>query len=170
MTELEEIWLALSEEETPQPGDVHRRLPSAAGVDIFLTHSRPARRAGFTVVVDEAPGTLWRQLRSSQGLTVTMNVRGSKPSLTVQERETGFHAVFSAMVADLVTGLEVLADRTPPGRPLLMDFLAGRIARWQVCLREEREGLSEEKQAGLFGELHVLGRLLEAGLPALPVV
>jgi hypothetical protein len=73
-------------------------------------------------------------------------------------------------VADLIRGLESLAAEPPASRPLTLDFLSARITRWQACLAANRDGLSGEKTAGLFGELSTLTSLLTAGLDPITVV
>lgn len=171
MTDLDALWRSLDQEPTP-PGGGHlrRRLP-IPGYDVCLTQERQSRLPGFFVSVAEKPGTLWKDLRSSQGLEIRVDARpGLSPTLQLTERDVRFHEVFAALVADLVSSVEVLAQQPPDERPLLMDFLASRITRWQTCLRAHSDGLSSERRAGLFGELSVVTALIEAGIDPVVVV
>ncbi|MBB2903541.1 hypothetical protein FHR75_004383 [Kineococcus radiotolerans] len=86
------------------------------------------------------------------------------------ERDGRFHDVFVALVRDLVTAAEDVVGLPPHQKPLLMDFLAARIVRWQTALKAYGDGLSTEKRAGLFGELSVLGMLLAAGVKPAVVI
>lgn len=171
MTDLEAVWAGLNDEPPPAgAGQLARLLPIATG-KVYLTQSRPARKPGLLIKVDEKPGTLWKDLRSSQGLEIQVDARpGSSATLQLTEIDTRFHEIFAALVADLLRGLEMLAVQPAGARPLLIDFLAGRIERWQACLKANDDGLSSERQAGLFGELSILAKLVEAGVDPVRVV
>ncbi|WP_260151423.1 PD-(D/E)XK motif protein [Kineococcus radiotolerans] len=154
----------------PGGGELRRRLPVPL-LDVFLTQERPSRLFGLHVTTSEAPGTLWRGLRDSPGLTIRVDARPSaRPSLRLVERDGRFHDVFVALVRDLVTAAEDVVGLPPHQKPLLMDFLAARIVRWQTALKAYGDGLSTEKRAGLFGELSVLGMLLAAGVKPAVVI
>jgi hypothetical protein len=147
-------------------GEVQRRLRGTP-FDLFLTQERPSRRAGFSARFDEKPGTLWRELRSSQGLNIRVDARPGQPAtLQLTEVDERFHSIFEALVADLFRGLEILGNQPAETRVPALDFLAGRVIRWQTCLKANSDGLSAEKQAGLFGELTVMAGLLGAGVNA----
>jgi hypothetical protein len=164
VSDLDEIWEQLDAETTSAPGDVRRRLPSSSEFDLFLTQSRPSRQLGFFAAFDEKPGTLWRQLAGSHGMRVSVDPRAARPSVHLVERESGFHSIFESLVRDLIKGLQSLGALSPASRPLAMDFVAGRIARWQACLKADAEGLSGEKRAGLVGELTLLRLLVDGGI------
>ena len=145
-------------------GEVQRRLRGTP-FDLFLTQDRPSRRAGFFARFDERPGTLWRELRSSQGLNIRVDARPGFPAtLQLTEVDDRFHNIFEALVADLFKGLELLGDQAPETRVPALDFLAGRVMRWQTCLKANSDGLTSERRAGLFGELTVMAWLLDAGV------
>ena len=169
MSDHEAIWVELDKDPTPPgAGALVRRLP-VEHYDVFLTQSRPHRRPGFRVETSEAPGARWKELRSSHGLEIQVDARPGKPaSLQLTELDARFHDILEALVRNLVRGLEDIASRPPSDRPLVMEFLAGRIASWQACLKQNNDGLSGERRAGLFGELHVLSQLIAEGVdPAL---
>jgi hypothetical protein len=169
--DVDAAWRSMEEESAPPGGGQLRRRIPVAVYDIFLTQERPSRLPGLFVTVTEPAGTLWKELRGSAGLDVRVDARPGQPaSMQVTERDTRFHEVFSALVTDLVAVVDQAAVTPAELRPLLMDLLAGRIARWQTALRAHNDGLSSEKRAGLFGELNVLSGLINAGAdPALVV-
>lgn len=163
MNDFDALWESMDAEvATGSAGVLVRRL-NVPAYDVALTQERPSRLPGLLVRTTEGPGTLWKDLRSSQGLAVKVQPGPPGSSLQLTERDTRFHEIFVALVADLLHGLEVLAQQLAESRPPVMDFLAARISRWQTCLKANNEGLSSEKRAGLFGELSTLRALLDAG-------
>lgn len=164
MTPVEDLWKSLDQDPSALPGLLLRRL-DVPGFDVHLTQERPSRMPGLLVYADDKPGTLWKYLKSSHGLDVRLDVRpGQRATLALTEKNEHFHSVFTALVTDLVRGLEHLATTPPVERPLTLDYLSARISSWQSCLKESPEGMSGEKAAGLFGELRILTMLLDAGL------
>jgi hypothetical protein len=161
---LEILWQELDAEPVTAAGEVQRRLKTPTQFEAFLTQSRPLRRLGLLVAFDEGPGSLWKQVHSSHGVVVSVDPRAAHPWVRIEERDDRFHSVFAALVHDLVGGLVVLEGLPRKTRPIGMDFVLGRLARWQTCLRAQPEGLSGEKRAGLVGELEVLKQLVDGGV------
>jgi hypothetical protein len=168
ISELDAVWDALDADTVDSPGQIRRRVQSRAGYDLHLTQNRPSRTKGFLANFGGESGSLWRSLQASKGLDIEVPQSGGNPTgIQLTERDPRFHAVFVALVADILSGLEVVGSLPETSRPIPLDFVAGRIQRWQACLKTSPEGLSDEKQAGLFGELTVMRHLLAAGLPAI---
>jgi Putative PD-(D/E)XK family member, (DUF4420) len=72
--------------------------------------------------------------------------------------------LFGMMADDLVCLVDGCATEAEEG--VLRRFLA-RIRAWQDFMDRHKEGvLSEEAEQGLFGELVVLERMIESGVPA----
>lgn len=165
--DLDALWADMdAEPAVPGAGHIARRLP-IPGYAVYLTQARPQRQRGLRIEIKEAPGSLWKDLRSSRGLDVRVDARpGNPPSLQLTEVDQRFHEVFVALTTDLTRGLSLLSEAPAEQRPLAMDFLVARISSWQACLKANNDGLSDEKRAGLFGELHTLLRLIDAGAPA----
>jgi hypothetical protein len=168
--DLEAIWQELDDDPAASPGLVLRRA-DLASFHVYLAQERPSRSPAFLVRIKDDPGSLWKDFRPSLGLDVRVEARpDQEPSLLMVERDARFHEIFSALVADLLKGLQDVATLPTDERPLTLDFLIGRITRWQACLQANRDGLSGEKAAGLFGELSTLARLLQSGVdPVLAV-
>ncbi|MBC7632574.1 PD-(D/E)XK motif protein [Aeromicrobium sp.] len=167
MIDLGAVWASMDTDATGAgKGEVQRRLRGTP-FDLFLTQERPSRRAGFFARFDERPGTLWRELRSSQGLDIRVDARPGVPAtLQLTEVDDRFHSIFEALVTDLLKGLEILDKQPVDRRAPALDFLAGRVIRWQTCLKANSDGMSGEKRAGLFGEPSAAAGLLEAGVDA----
>ncbi|MGY1730274.1 PD-(D/E)XK motif protein [Geodermatophilus sp. SYSU D01045] len=164
MIDIEAVWAALDAEPATAPGVLMRRVAHAA-FDVHLIQERPSRLLGLLVKCNDGPGARWKELRASRGLDIRIDVRpGHDATLMLTERDSSFHDVFSALVSDLIRCLDALSARPPDGRALTLDFLASRITRWQAALQANRDGLSAERAAGLFGELTMMLALVDAGV------
>jgi hypothetical protein len=170
VTDVESLWKSLDADVSTPSGLLLRRV-NVPGFDVHVTQERPSRLLGFLVEINDRPGSLWKELRSSRGLDIKVEARpGRDATLLLTELDSRFHDVFGALVPNLVRGLESLASQPIDERPLTLDFLTRRITRWQACLQANRDGLSSEKSAGLFGELSTMEALLVAGVdPVLAV-
>ena len=83
--------------------------------------------------------------------------------VALARRPGGSPELFAMMAEDLVGLLEGWA--AAPENTVLRRFLA-RIRAWQDFMNRHRESvLSAENEQGLFGELVLLERMIEAGLP-----
>jgi hypothetical protein len=170
MTDLEAMWSALDADPPAPSGLLLRRL-NVPSFDVYLTQERPSRLLGFRVQINDESGALWKELRSSKGLDIEVQTRlGRDATLMLTERDSRFHDIFAALVSNLVRGLELLGSQPADERPRSLDFLSSRITRWQACLRANRDGLSSERAAGLFGELSMMSALLDAGVDPIVTV
>ena len=84
--------------------------------------------------------------------------------LALARQPAGNLEIFAMMTGDIVGLLEscigISADR-------LFQIFLGRIRAWQAFMESGRDGmLSDEAELGLFGELLILRKLIEAGIPA----
>ena len=83
--------------------------------------------------------------------------------VALARRPSGGTELFAMMAEDLVSLLDVWA--TAREHTVYQRFLA-RIRAWQDFMNRHRESvLSAENEQGLFGELVLLERMVEAGLP-----
>lgn len=71
--------------------------------------------------------------------------------------------LFETMVGDIVSAL---ADARTTDETRLMAVFLGRIRAWQEFMRKGSQGLGQEAEVGLVGELVVLCEILSAGVPA----
>jgi len=84
--------------------------------------------------------------------------------LVLTRREGASLELFTTMTEDLIRLIE--SSTSENGNRLLQRFLA-RIGAWQDFMERHKGGvLSPEAEVGLFGELVVLGQLLDEGIPA----
>jgi hypothetical protein len=93
---------------------------------------------------------------------------GDRLWVALARRAGGSRELFAMMAEDLLRLLKTGAARDEDG--LLHRFLS-RIRAWQDFMDRHREGvLSAEAELGLFGELIVIDRMIEAGMPERHVI
>lgn len=98
----------------------------------------------------------WPRCKGLEPLTVAV---GGSAHFGVALKEPRFADVFTALAEDLVRRV---ADADTPAKRI--SALLGGLARWQKFLAASLDGLSDEQQRGLWGELYFLREHL---LPAL---
>lgn len=88
--------------------------------------------------------------------------------VAIRRMQSGSQELFSRMAADL---LDVLERLDGASEPLLVKTLMQRVRAWQDFMsRSSMEGLSNEEEIGLVGELQLLRELLQSGMsPAVAV-
>jgi hypothetical protein len=83
---------------------------------------------------------------------------------SLSRQATGGLEIFATMAVDVVALLEAPKD---VGDERLFPLFIGRIRAWQEFMEKGHDGvLGAEAEIGLFGELTILDRLLDSGVPA----
>ncbi len=150
-----DVWMAL-ESESPGHTEVRRRIHPESSADLWLVIYRPVGTRVLRISVGDGDVEL-TQLPSGSG--IELGLRPSSEGGTVLEVSlinTAYSDLFDALVADVVSAA---AGASSPAK--VAGLVAARIRRWQAFLRESFEGLSRERQRGLYGELFVLSEVSE---------
>jgi len=88
----------------------------------------------------------------------------SREWFSLSRQGAGSLEMFTAMVCDVIALLE---SSRHVGDDRLCQVFVGRICAWQEFMERGRNGvLTAEAEVGLFGELIILTRLIELGIPA----
>jgi hypothetical protein len=90
----------------------------------------------------------WPRCKGLEPLAVTV---GGSAHFGVALKEDRFADVFTALAEDLVRRVAEAGDAAAQTRAFL-----GQLARWQKFLSASFDGLSDESQRGLWGELYFL--------------
>jgi len=154
-----ELWTELDATAGTRPGWWLRLASAAAACPLFVALDGETRRRAVLLRLpanEIPPRRRWPRARGLEALAV--EIEGSA-HFGVVLKEPRFADVFTALAEDLVRRV---AEATTPAAQA-QAFL-GQLTRWQKFLAASLEGLGEEAQRGLWGELHVLRELL---LPAL---
>jgi hypothetical protein len=161
--QIEDLWKSLEEDaaagKTGTAGWLLRLARPAAACPLFVGVELASRRR--TVLLKLPSNTmpsrrLWPRSKGLEPLAVAVE---GNAHFGVALKEPRFADVFTALAEDLVRRVIEAATPETQARAFL-----GQLARWQKFLSASFEGLSEEAQRGLWGELYFLREHL---LPAL---
>lgn len=142
--------------------DLERQLPAGAHgrqqqriypdsrVDLLLAALAPGPRRSLLLQVATSAVEQIEELPSARGISVVLlhGDDSGNSTLELQLDEPGANDVFAALVADVArTTAETRDDEAA-----VTAFL-GRLGRWMRLLQRESQGLSGERQRGLYAEL-----------------
>jgi hypothetical protein len=138
-------------------GYLSRRIHPGAVVDLFLAVEKPSNIRILVVRVVGVPLRATGDLPRAEGFEVRRGfetVDGKKLyHLAVRLTHPRFADVFATLVDDVVSHVTRAAGEAAAVRMLL-----DRLERWQAFLKKHAaDGLSDELQQGLYGELWFLG-------------
>jgi hypothetical protein len=141
----------------PGGGYLSRRIHPGAVVDLFLAVEKPSNTRLLVIRVAGVSVKAATDLPRAEGFEVRRGletVEGKKHyHLSVRQTHTRFADVFATLVDDVVSHV-VRAS----GEHAAVRVLLDRLERWQAFLKKHAaEGLGDESQQGLFGELWFLG-------------
>jgi Putative PD-(D/E)XK family member, (DUF4420) len=161
----EELWNALEADadagRAGKGGWLLRLAQPSVSCPIFVGLELSSRRRAVLLSLPSIAmpsRSLWPRSKGLEPLAIAIE---GKSHFGVRLKESRFADVFSALVADLVRRV---MDATRPEEQVRA-FL-GQLGRWQRFLSASFDGLSEEAQRGLWGELFFLRQQL---LPRLGV-
>jgi putative PD-(D/E)XK family protein DUF4420 len=157
--ETERIWAELQAESVgDHPGRVTRRVLAATRGDCFLAVEHPSRLRMLSVVAPAQVRTGHPRETLTSGIELRRSFRQSdcEVRLDVVLLDEVHSDIFAALVVDLLENLERAG--TISNRVVTPDVtLTTRLRRWQHLLAAVRpEGLTQEAQRGLYGELAIL--------------
>ena len=161
--QIEDLWEALEADatagKTGASGWLLRLAQPAAGCPLFVGLELGSRRRAVLLRLPSASMPARRRWPRCKGLeALTVQIEGIA-HFGMALKEPRFADVFTALAEDLVRRVTGAGDPDAQARAFL-----GQLARWQKFLSASLEGLSEESQRGLWGELYFLRDHL---LPAL---
>jgi hypothetical protein len=163
---LDAIWDEL--EALTAPGAVgrfKRRVHPESSLDLFVGVAKPANQRLLMMLASEASLGDVARLPSSQGVEariVRPGEDGREATLELALTDPRFTDIFTALAADIIDSIAALTDE----QEAVSQFV-DRLRRWQRFLEESGlEGLSPERQRGLFAELWLARELLDSVDPS----
>ncbi len=153
----EKLWQALEAElhDVLASGIQIRRIHPESSRDLFLGFKKPDDRRVFLLRVQRTALPLREELPETRGLEIlsaTLPSDGpAHASLGLILKEERFKDIFTALVDDLSRYIALQEN----DQSAVTTFI-NRMQRWQKFLESHAEGLSDEAQRGLYGELHFL--------------
>jgi hypothetical protein len=171
-SDIESIWRQIEESIEAEDGrnGIVKRLISPNWKNIFFLGIDI--ETGKRIFVFEAPYKVLRNLGSlpqTNGFEASIRYLGDEQenylSLFIIVKKTQFHDLFASLIKDILEHLDTQDTERS------VEIVISRLLRWQKFLeRFHFEGLGEEAQRGLFGELYFLNRLFEVGINSHTVI
>ena len=153
--QIEDLWKALESDaaagKTGASGWLIRLSQPAAACPLFVGLELASRRRAVLLRLPSASvpaRSHWPRCKGLEPLAVSI---GGSAHFGVALKEVRFADVFTALTEDLVRRVTDAGDSAAQARAFL-----GQLARWQKFLSATFDGLSEEAQRGLWGELYFL--------------
>lgn len=153
--QIEDLWKALEADaiagKTGASGWLLRLARPAAGCPLFVGLELASRRRAVLLRLPSASVPTRRHWPRCKGLEPLAVAVGGSAHFGVALKEPRFADVFTALAEDLVRRVADAGSPAAQTRAFL-----GQLARWQKFLSATFDGLSQEAQRGLWGELHFL--------------
>ncbi len=149
-TTIEEQWREL-EAEPPFAGWRLRLARPRKGFPLHVALDGTTGRRALLLRVPAEIVPPRRRWPACRGLLLFSESIAGEPHCGVALKEARFADVFAALAEDLARRVAVAGTAAEA-----VATLFGQLARWQKFLAASAEGLSEEAQRGLWGELHCL--------------
>lgn len=155
MTKIENIWTGLENETSNHLGLIYKRYSAEVLPDIFIALKSPEklRCIAFRISTTFPFGeNQWNKLKDIKIETLPDERDRSKKFLLILLINKQHKDIFSTLSEDLIFGVsDVSTEQT------LVEKLLERLAKWQSLFEKVgKQGLSDEAQRGLYGEVYFL--------------
>jgi hypothetical protein len=155
MTKIETIWSDLEGDASVHSGLLYKRYAAEVLPDVFIALKSPEKlrciafRISTFFPFDE---NQWNKLKDIKIETIPDERDKSKKFLLILLLNKQHKDIFSTLCEDLIFGIsEVTTEQT------LVEKLLERLAKWQSLFEKVgKQGLSDEAQRGLYGEVFFL--------------
>jgi hypothetical protein len=152
-----ELWQALEEESHNKQGRgiLVRRIYPQSKCNLFLGFEKPENKRIFLLRINRSVLPPIGSLPEARGIEILarpLPYDGKHEiSLGIILKEPRFQDIFTTLVDDIAERIAVL----PSEKESVATFVS-RLQRWQKFLENSSEGLGDEAQRGLYGELYFL--------------
>lgn len=155
MTKIENIWLGLEGDNFNHSGLLYKRYSADVLPDVFIAIKAPEKlrciafRISTGFAFDE---NQWNKLKDIKIETLPDERDEKRKFLLILLLNKQHKDIFSTLCEDLIFGVsEVNNEQT------LVEKLLERLAKWQSLFEKVgKQGLSDESQRGLYGEVYFL--------------
>jgi len=159
MTKIENIWLGLEGDNFSHSGLLYKRYSAEVLPDVFIALKYPEKLRCIAFRISAAfsfDETQWNKLKDIKIETLPDERDKSKKFLLILLLNKQHKDIFSTLCEDLIFGVsDVTTEQT------LVEKLLERLAKWQSLFEKVgKQGLSDEAQRGLYGEVYFLRLLL----------
>ena len=154
MSDLDATWQDL-EESLPlgRMGRIERGVYPDAAVELLLAVTNPGSVRSFALSVPAEAVRDLEGIPQAVGLRTSLEVgsKGEAATFEIALDDEAARDVFTVLAGDIIEA----AARTEDGAGAVEAWVS-RLRRWQRLLQQSPQGLSAEKQRGLYAELWVL--------------
>ncbi len=158
-TKIEKIWAELENDNCFTSGLLLKRYSSTVLPNIYVALHAPEKERCLAVHISRNNGFNIKQWENYKDIKIEVfpdEKNKSKSFVLIILLNWKYKDVFSVLSEDLIFNISNIASE----RQTLNDIL-NRLVSWQNLFDKQREdGLSEELQIGLYGELYFLRKLL----------
>jgi hypothetical protein len=155
MTKIENIWLSLEGDVAKHSGLLYKRYSANIIPDIFIALKAPEKlrciafKIESTFVFNENE---WNNLKDIKIETTEDVSDKTKKFLLILLLNKQHKDIFSTLCEDLIFGVSDVSNED-----VLVDKLLERLTKWQSLFEAiGKQGLTDESQRGLYGEIYFL--------------
>lgn len=160
MTRIDKIWNELENDQSLQRGLLYQRLSGKIRPDIYVALKAPEKlrciAAHFSSSLDFHVKD-WDKFRDIKIQLLPDDKHPEKQFLIVLLLNNQHKDIFSSLCADLINKVAEITEESD-----LVKALISRLEKWHLLFEKlGQQGLSEQQQRGLYGELYFLRKFLE---------
>ncbi len=165
MTRIEHIWKDLEKDQSLQTGLLYQRYSGKVQPDVYVALKAPERLrciAAHLSLSCNFDTKVWDKFRDIKIQRLPDNKNPKKQFLVVLLLSNQHKDVFSTLCEDLINNVSDITKENELIKELLL-----RLEKWHILFEKlGRQGLSEEAQRGLYGELYFLKKFLDQSFEA----
>ena len=155
MTKIEKIWSNLEGDFSNHAGLLYKRYSAEVLPDIFIALKAPEKFRCLAFSINQTfsfDESQWNKLKDIKIETIPDERDKSKKFLLITLLNKQHKDIFSTLCEDLIFGVSEVTNEQN-----LVEKLLERLAKWQSLFEKiGNQGLSDEAQRGLYGEVYFL--------------
>ncbi|MCO6488512.1 MAG: PD-(D/E)XK motif protein [Phaeodactylibacter sp.] len=160
MTKIEKIWQELENEQQLKSGLLYKRYSGAVKPDVYVAVKSPEKLRCIAAQLDASVVLQEKSLDKLRDIKIEIlpdNKQPEKQFLLVVLLNNQHQDIFSTLCEDLILQIADITQETE-----LINLLLLRLEKWRLLFEKMgKQGLSEEAQRALYGELYFLRDFLQ---------
>lgn len=156
---IDAIWEELENDTSFQTGLLYKRYSAKVNPDIFVALKAPEKLRCISFRISSSFNLDTNQLNKFRDIKLDLlndEKKLNKQFLLILLLNTQHKDIFSTLCEDLIYGVSEIIDEN-----ILIEKLVDRLIKWQSLFEKlGRQGLLDDAQIGLFGELYFLRKYL----------